>query len=196
MHSCLLSHDQTMIHGVSHPLTQTENGQNLLPLHCKQMGPTAVIAKRDNDNAFNYRTKKLRGSNNNARLSDVYQQFLSLQPRHNNKQLINTVLAEHYWTACKLKSQITQPLEEWMKLLLCVNSKSDLTQNTTRNNKQEQYDTKHYALKIYLTGNNIFRILFLQPTITDIWLRIVINSQFLKNYWPNLLGLCHFPQNN
>ena len=87
-----------------------------------------------------------------------------LYDQDTNKQLINTVLAEHYWTACKLKLQIMQPLEEWMKLLLGVNSKSDLTQNTTRNNKREQYDTKHYALKIYLTGNNIFRILYFHLT--------------------------------
>ncbi len=39
-----------------------------------------------------------------------------------------------------------------------------MTQNTTKNDKREQCDTKHNALKTYLVGENIFRILLLQPT--------------------------------
>ena len=40
-----------------------------------------------------------------------------------------------------------------------------MTQNTTKNNKQESCDTKHNALlKTFLAGENIFRILLLQPT--------------------------------
>ena len=40
-----------------------------------------------------------------------------------------------------------------------------MTQNTTKNDKREQCDTKHNALKIYLTRKNLLRrTLFLQPT--------------------------------
>ena len=40
-----------------------------------------------------------------------------------------------------------------------------MTRNTTKNDKQEQCDTKHNALKIYLTRKNLLRrTLFLQPT--------------------------------
>ena len=71
---------------------------------------------------------KKTGSNNNTHQSIVYQQFWPLQPRRNDKRLINTV-AKPYWTACKLQLRITQ-LEEWMKLLPVVSSKSDMKWQT------------------------------------------------------------------
>jgi hypothetical protein len=41
-----------------------------------------------------------------------------------------------------------------------------MTQNKTKNDKREQCDTKHNALKIHLTRKKItpYRTLFLQPT--------------------------------
>jgi hypothetical protein len=39
-----------------------------------------------------------------------------------------------------------------------------MTQNTTKNDKQEQCDTIHNALKIYLAGEKNFQILLHQPT--------------------------------
>ena len=66
-----------------------------------------------------------------------------------------------------------------MKLLCGVRSGSDMTQNTTRNDKREQCDTKHNnTIKIYLAGENIFRILFLQPTRQQVF-RVILNYLFL-----------------
>ena len=46
-----------------------------------------------------------------------------------------------------------------------------MTQNTTKNDKREQCDTKHNALKIYLTRKNLLRrTLFLQPTRQRVYL--------------------------
>ena len=53
-------------------------------------------------------------------------------------------------------------------MLHVVSSKSDMTQNTTRNNKQDQCDTEHNTLKKYLAGKNTFAILFLQPTCQQV----------------------------
>jgi hypothetical protein len=48
-----------------------------------------------------------------------------------------------------------------------------MTQNTTKTDKGEQCDTKHDALKIYLAGENLFRILLLQPTRQQVYLFIL-----------------------
>ena len=44
-----------------------------------------------------------------------------------------------------------------------------MTQNTTNDNKQEQCDKKHNALKIYLAEENIYRIPLLQPTCQQLY---------------------------
>ena len=105
MHNHLQPHNQTMINGVTHPPTSTENGRNPLPPHRKQTSPTTIITQPNNDRVSNYTTKKVMQSTNDAQQqqSVVNQQFLPLQ-----------------------QLRIITQLEEWMELLRVGRSKSDM----------------------------------------------------------------------
>jgi hypothetical protein len=56
-----------------------------------------------------------------------------------------------------------------------------MTQNTTKKDKRDQCDTKHNALKTYLAGENIFRIL-LAPTRQQVYL-LSASLHFLDFQW-------------
>ena len=56
-----------------------------------------------------------------------------------------------------------------------------MTQNTTKNDKREQCDTKHNALKIYLTRKNLLRrTLFLQPTRQRVYVDMYVYYVFIS----------------